>query len=113
MSELRLNIYEGGSSKHVIKTFRAEGYDLMLGTIEDIMDVIDIDKAQDKTELAKMVISGYKKLIPLIKDIFPEITEEELRKVKVKELIPLFVDVVKNIASDLQLLQTKNGMRAY
>lgn len=111
MSELRLNIYEGGNSKHAIKTFRAEGYDLMLGTVEDIMEVIDIDKAQDKTELAKMVVSGYRKLMPLIKDIFPEITEEELRKVKIKELIPLFFDIAKNIAEDLELLQQKNQER--
>ena len=37
--DLKLNIYE---KRKVIKTYTAETYDLMFGTVEDLLDVMDI-----------------------------------------------------------------------
>ena len=71
MNILRLNIYKKGDNSKIEKTLEAEGYDLMLGTVEDFMEIIDIDKLNDKNEVAKMAVKGYKQLKPLIMDIFP------------------------------------------
>ncbi len=89
--ELKLNIYK--DAREIEKSYTTETYDIMFGTIEDLMEVIDIDKIDDNTEIAKMVFKGFGLLKPFLKDIFPGVTDDELKRVKVKELIPLFVNV--------------------
>lgn len=108
MATLNLNIYSAKNKNEVEKTYTAESYDLMLGTVEDLMQVIDVDKMTDNVEIARMVVSGFGMLKPFIKDIFTGVTDDELKRVKVKELIPLFVDVFKSIVDGLDLLKTGN-----
>lgn len=107
MATLKLNIYKA-NKKDIEKTYTAESYELMLGTTEDIMRIIDIDKIDNEAAIAVMVVKCYKQLVPFIKDIFPDVTDEDLRHVKVKELIALFKDVISQIIEDLGLLQAGN-----
>ena len=107
MKTLTLNIYET-NKKDVVKTYTAEGYDLMLGTVEDLMQVIDIDKLDNDTAVAMMVVKCYKQLVPFIKDIFAGVTDEELKHVKVKEIISLFKDIIAVIIADLGILNQGN-----
>lgn len=108
MATLTLNIYSASNKNEIEKTYTAESYDLMLGTVEDIMQLIDIEKLTDNTAILKMVVKSYGKLKPFIKDIFAGVTDDELNRVKVKELIPTFVDVFKSIVEDLNLIKTGN-----
>ena len=105
---LTLNIYSAEKKNEVEKTYTAESYDLMLGTVEDLMQVIDVDKMTDNIEITRMVISGFGLLKPFIKDIFTGVTDDELKRVKVKELVPLFIDVFKSVVDSLDLLKTGN-----
>ena len=107
MTTLKLNIYDK-NKKDVVKTYTAEGYDLMLGTVEDLMQIIDIDKLDNDTAVAMMVVKCYKQLIPFIKDIFEGITDDDLKNVKVKEVIALFKDVIRVIIADLGILNQGN-----
>lgn len=107
MATLKLNIY-GQDKKTVAKTYTAESYELMLGTVEDIMEVIDIDKLNDDGAVAIMVVKCYGQLKPFLKDIFEGLTDDELKCVKVKELIPLFKNIITTIVEDLKLLQSGN-----
>lgn len=88
--ELKLNIY---NEEGIEKTYVTETYDIMFGTVEDLMDVIDIDKTDDDKEFVKMIYKGFKLLKPFLKDIFEGLTDDELKRVKVKEIIPVFVTV--------------------
>lgn len=106
MSNITLNIYEKGNKKEPAKVLEAEGYDLMLGTIEDFMEIIDIDKIDDSVELAKMVVKGYDQLKPLLKDIFEDMTDEDFRGVKVPDLVLTIVEVGKAIGESLNILKT-------
>lgn len=106
MVELKLNIYK--NQHEIEKTFTASGYDLMLGTCEDVMNVIDIDQLDNNAAVAMMVVKGYGTLKPLLKDIFEGLTDEDLRGIKVKELIPLFMDICHNIVESLGILQQGN-----
>lgn len=108
MATLSLNIYSAADKKVIEKTYTAESYDLMLGTVEDIMQLIDVDKMNDNTEITKLVIKGYSKLKPFIKDVFNGVTDDELNRVKVKELIPTFIEIFKSIIDDLDILKTGN-----
>lgn len=96
--ELKLNIY---NKKQIEKTYTAETYDLMFGTVEDLIDIINLDKIQtgSDAEIIKLVgdvaVHGLDIIKPLLKDVFEGLTDEELKHTKVKEIAEVLVDIVK------------------
>lgn len=96
--ELKLNVYKQGQ---IEKTYVAETYDLMFGTLEDIINIIDLDalKSTDNGEfisaVAKIIVKGFDQFKPLLKDIFPGLTDDELRRVKVSEIVPVVLNVIQ------------------
>lgn len=108
MATIELKIYKKDSKKEIEKTYSVEGYELMLGTVEDFMNVIDIEKLGDNIEAAKMLLKCYKQLMPLLKDIFPEVTDEELKRVKVNELVETFMQLGKAIIEGFDVLKKGN-----
>lgn len=106
MATITLKITSKEDKKKVDKFYTAEGYDLMLGTVEDFMDIIDIDKLGNNIELAKMVLKGYGQLKPLIMDIFPELTDEEYRRIKVNDLIATVSQIGKSVLENLDILKS-------
>ena len=91
---LILNVYNP-ETKLVDKQYTADTVDIMFGTIEDLIEVIDVDNLNDDMELAKLVLMSIKKIKPLLKEVFTGLTDEELKNTKVKELIPLFINIIK------------------
>ena len=108
MATIELKINKKDSKKEIEKTYSVEGYELMLGTVEDFMSVIDIEKLGDNIEAAKMLLKCYKQLMPLLKDIFPEVTDEELKRVKVNELVETFMQLGKAIIEGFDVLKKGN-----
>lgn len=108
MALIKLNVYKKDNKKEIEKTYTVDGYELMFGTLEDVIETLDIDKINDKKEFAKMVIGCMSKLKPIIKDIFPDITDDELKRIKVPELVPVFVSVVNSITESIGLLNAGN-----
>ena len=98
---LTLNIYKG---KEVEKTYTADTYDIMFGTIESVIEVIDLNKLDDNLELGKMILKLLPQIKPLLKDIFDGVTDEEIKRTKVKELVPLFVEVFTYALDELSSL---------
>lgn len=96
--ELKLNIYK---KKEIEKTYTAETYDLMFGTVEDLINIIDLDKLEKGTDaeiiklVGNVVMKGMDIIKPLLKDIFEGLTDEELRNTKVSEIAKVLVEVVK------------------
>lgn len=100
---MKLNIYE--SQKEVKKTYEVDEYDIMYGTVQDILAVLDdVDDLNDSVQLLTVVNKNRAKLEDLLMDIFSDagLTKEELRKVKVKELIPLFLDLFRYVRDSFQ-----------
>jgi len=109
MANIRLNIYDKNNKKKIAKTLEAEGYELMLGTVEDFMDIIDIDKLSDEKEVAKMALKSYRQLKPLIMDIFPELEDEEYKRIKVSELIQLIIQIGKAVIEQLDFIKSSKN----
>ena len=90
---MKINTYK--TQKEVEKTFEVDEYDIMYGTIQDILEVLDegIPSLDDEEGLFKLIASNRGKLEALILDIFEPagMVEADLRKIKLKELIPLFI----------------------
>ena len=97
--ELKLNIYK--KQNEIEKTYSANTYDLLFGTMEDFIQIIDLEKlSSSKNEdfvsaIARLVAEGMGQLKPLFMDIFEGLTEEELRRTKVNELVTIVFNVIK------------------
>lgn len=89
---MKLNIYK--NQNEIEKTFEVAEYDLMYGTVEDILNVLDgIDEKSDNMDVLKAVQKNRTKLNDLILDVFPDMKTEDLRKIKIKELVNFFIDL--------------------
>lgn len=91
---MKLNIYK--NQKEIEKTFEVDEYDIMYGTVQDILAVLDeVDNLNDNEQLFKLITVNRTKLEDLLMDIFEPagMTGDDLRKVKLKELVPVFMDL--------------------
>lgn len=111
MADLKLNIYDN-SGKNIEKTYISDEFELMFGTVEDILEVIDFDKLNDEQQVVKAVTAMLGKLKPFLKQIFDGLTDEEIKRTRVKELAPLFMDIVFYSLNELKEIQPKNFKRA-
>ena len=86
--------------KAVVKTYRAETYDLMWGTVEDIANAFRLDDVKEVTEeqlqqmLGSFIVSHLPEVNEFLKDIFDGITDEEIRNAKAEDIIMVFIDLV-------------------
>lgn len=98
--QLVLKIYEG---QNVIKTYTAETIDFSFGVVEDILDALDFEnmKTGSKAELAGIVIKCSKQLKPFLRDLFPGVTDEELRNTHIHNIIDIFKDLYKYATEEL------------
>jgi len=96
--ELKLNVYNKGT---IEKTYITDTYDLMYGTIEDLLEIVDFDKMDDNVEIGKMILKLLPMIKPFLKDVFDGVTDDELKRTKVKELVPLFIDIFKFSLNEL------------
>lgn len=112
MAQITLNIY-GKDKKTVEKTYTAEGYDLMMGTLEDFVQIIDIDKAANEADVAKMIMGAYGQIKLLIRDVFGDgPTEEEWRSVKFNDVIATVMQIATAVLDNLKLVSRGNAPRA-
>lgn len=103
MAEIKLNIYDR-ETKTIAKTYTTNSIDLMFGTVEDILNVVDVDKLGDQNEIVKMIVKGWAQLKPFLKDIFPGLTDDEIKGVKINEMIPVFMQIFAGISENMGLL---------
>lgn len=102
---LELNIYQRNELK---KTYTAEGYFLTVGTMEDVLGVLDFEKMEDEKEVAKMIVKACTRLKPIVYDIFPDLTDEDYRLIRLSDLIPLFIQVCRDIIGAVKSVPRKN-----
>ena len=93
-----LNTYEKGKVK---KTFRCDAYDLPFGIVEDVAKVIDLDSIGNASnaDIIKMITNTALRSMDDIKvlffDMFPEMTEDDLKQAKIYDMAVVLLDVVK------------------
>lgn len=100
--ELKLNVYNQNGK--VEKTYTAGEFDLMWGTMEDLVQCVDLDKIDDMEAVGKMILKLLPQLKPLLKQIFNGLTDSEIRRTKVKELVPIFLNAFKYAFSEISTL---------
>ena len=94
---MKLNIY---NRKEIVKTYEADSYDLLFGTLEDVANAIKLDemKTGSQDEIFKaavnLVTNSMDTVNDFLKDIFEGISDDEIRNTRLSEIIQVFVDVV-------------------
>ena len=101
--ELTLKIYKG---REVEKEYTTDTIDFSLGVVEDVFDALDLEnmKNGDNAELAAMVIKCSKQLKPFLKDMFDGVTDEELRRTRIQNLIGIFKGLFEYATNELGMI---------
>lgn len=106
--DLTLNIYDK-SGKEVIKTAKSSTYDLSFGTIRKLMALLKIEELENDAEMLKTVFNAWEEITSVLSTVFPDIEENEWDNVKLKELIPVVVDIAKFSITDALTIPSKNS----
>lgn len=89
---MKLNIWK--SQSEIEKTYKVDKYDIMYGTVEDILQVIEeAGDGATEEDLTMAVVKHREMFNRFLKDIFDGLTDEELRRTKVKEIAPLMFEL--------------------
>ncbi len=98
---MKLNIYHGNN---IVKTYEVDSYDLTYGVIEDVVEIIDGKDLENKNDLINVAIDSFHLLRPLLKEVFDGLTDDELRTVKIRELIVVIVELIKASIANLKMI---------
>ena len=102
--DISLKIYDG---KNVVKTYTAETFDCEYGVIADIIDIIDFDAKNSNIDLAKIILKMSKQLKPFLKQVFPGLTDEEMRHTKIQNIVSVFKSLY-SYATEQMLIDAGN-----
>ena len=74
--------------------------------MEDVLNALDLEnmKNGDNAEIAVTVIKCSKQLKPFLKDMFDGVTDEELRRTRVQNLIGIFKGLFKYATNELGMI---------
>ena len=103
---MKLNIYD---HKEVIKTYEANEYELMFGTVEDMIDAAKLDKIESGTDAeivmaaTNLVTNSMDTVKDLLKDVFDGLTDDEIRHTRVSEIVNVVVDILMYAVSQITL----------
>lgn len=72
--------------------------------IEDVIEIIDGKDLENKNDLINVAIDSFHLLRPLLKEAFDGLTDDELRTVKIRELIVVIVELIKASITNLKMI---------
>ena len=102
---LVLKIYDE-SGKTVIKSYKSTTYDLMFGTVMDLMELLKIEEIDNQMEMLKTIYKAWDEIKNVLSGVFPEVTEDDWKYVKVKELLPIIVEIAKFSITEMFTIPT-------
>jgi hypothetical protein len=93
MEKLVLNVYD--NEDNIVKTSTAELIELKFGSIRKLMKLLNIDNIDDTSELLKVLYGAWEQITKVLTGCFPDMTDEDWDNVKVSELIPVLMGILK------------------
>lgn len=111
--KLTLNIYK--NSKEIEKTYTATDCDIMFGTCENLVNLMDfnfknnedVDNVEFISSVTNLIRGSFAEVKNILMEVFPDITDDELKRIKMSELVPLILDIVKFTFSGITKLGKK------
>lgn len=103
--DLTLNIYDE-KGKEVVKTAKSSTFDLMFGTIVKLIDLLKIEGIDNNLEVLKAIYGAWNEIKVVLSTVFPDVSENEWAHVKVKELVPIIINIGKFAVSEALIIPT-------
>nr|DAS45615.1 MAG TPA: hypothetical protein [Caudoviricetes sp.] len=97
--KLSLNVYD--EKGEIKKTCEAQTVDLEFGTIRALMKVLNVDKMNDSAELLSILYGAWEQVIEVLNRCFPDMEQEDWEHVKVKELLPIVLSILKTSFAEI------------
>lgn len=97
--KLSLNVYD--EKGEIKKTCEARTVDLEFGTIRALMKVLNVDKMNDSAELLSILYGAWEQVIEVLNKCFPDMEQEDWEHVKVKELLPIVLSILKTSFAEI------------
>ena len=91
--EIKLNVYD--DENNVVKTSKAELIELKFGAVRSLMKLLNIDDINDTAQLLKIVYGAWEQLTKILNSCFTDMTDEDWDNVKISELMPVIVAILK------------------
>ena len=91
--KIRLRVYDDDDK--VIKEVSANVVEIRMGTIMKLFALSGIDEVEDMTSMLRMVSGAWGSLTKILGKIFPDMTDDDWDGVKVNELLPIVVTIIK------------------
>ena len=105
--ELKINVYDDDDK--VIKESKANTVDLRMGQVSAIMELLDADNLETSVDLMNTVNKAWKQLTKILSKIFPDMSDGDWDNVKISELLPILVIVIKeSLAEMMKIPKSKN-----
>lgn len=102
MQELRLPVKN--KRGEVVKEVIAYTPQIYLGTIMNLMELLEIGDDISGLELLKKVSNAWKEVKEILSDIFPEMEEEDWEYIRLNDLIPIILQVVRYTFAEIMTI---------
>lgn len=107
MDNIKLNVYN--ENGEITKEVEAKMIDLEFGTIRSLMELMSIETIEDTSSLMFILYDAWDEITSVLNMIFPEMDHDDWEHVKLKELIPMLIEIMKYSFSEiLTLPKSKN-----
>lgn len=104
--ELKLNVYDDDDK--IIKSCEGHLVDIKFGVIRSLMKLLKVDDIKDTWELFKIVDNVWTQLTKILERCFPEMEEEDWDNIKLNELIPILLLIIKYASSKMSGIPTES-----
>lgn len=105
---LILKIYDD-SGKNVVKSYESKTYDLMFGTVMKLMELLKVEEMDDQLEMLKTIYGAWEEIKTVLAGVFPEATDDDWKHVRVKELLPMILEIAKFSVTEMFTIPTEKN----
>ena len=105
---LVLKIYDK-SGKTVVKSYEASTYDIMFGTVMKLMELLKIEDMNDQMQMLKTIYGAWEEIRTVLAGVFPEATDDDWKHVRVKELLPMILEIAKFSVTEMFTIPTEKN----
>ena len=88
-----LNVYD--DNDNIVKQAEATPVSIKYGAVRKIMKLLKVDKIDNTLDILTTVNEVWEELTVILTKCFPDMTEEDFDNVKLEELIPAVIAILK------------------
>jgi hypothetical protein len=105
---LVLKIYDD-SGKNIVKSYESKTYDLMFGTVMKLMELLKVEDMDNQAEMLKTIYGAWGEIKTVLAGVFPEATDDDWKHVRVKELLPMILEIAKFSVTEMFTIPTEKN----